>query len=255
MIHGGVLGARISAIDTTSITSNDTIDLTGVDNWTGRVITIIGRQLTTGAAPYAHFKVTAWNVATGQYTLDRNPIAAGVELDDVFVINTLGYDNSGTSNVIGDPGMINASYPNGDNPHDPTRIGQMLRIIAGTGRGMSAKIIDNDATSYTLDRGLIIDATSVWVVTDPGWIYSKDVIVDNTDPNKTTQSTIPINNYLDIQLLVEGVTIDSKHNIIDDTNAAVRMLFIPGVQGTTNVTSNPALAGRRKTILARAITP
>jgi hypothetical protein len=253
MIHGGVLGARISAVDTTSITSNDTIDTTGVDNWTGRVISIIGRQLTTGAAPYAHFKVTAWNAATGQYTLDRNPVAAGIEVDDVFVINTLGYDNSGTANVIGDPGMINASYPTGDNPHDPTRIGQMLRIIAGTGRGLSAKIIDNDATSYTLDRNLIIDATSVWIVTDPGWIYSKDVIVDNADPNKTTQSSIPINNYLDIQLLVEGVTIDMEGDIIDDTNALVRMLFIPGVQGTTNITSNPALAGRRKTILARAI--
>jgi hypothetical protein len=108
-------------------------------------------------------------------------------------------------------------------------------VIAGLSRGLSAKIVSNLATEYTLDRPLPIDATSVWIVTDPGWNYSKDVIINNADPTKVTLSAIEINNYLGLPLLMEGVTIDAQGTIIDDSNAPARMLFIPGVQGTTNV--------------------
>ena len=255
MIHGGVLGAEVQAIDHSSITSWNTIDVAGTDNWTGRVLAIIGRQMTDGVTQFQHFNVQAWNPATGVYTLDRDPITEGhVNIGDTFVICFKGYDNSATPNVIGDPGLANANNSpphSAETPHDPTRIGQMVRVIKGTGRGLSAKIIDNDTTSYTLDRNLVIDATSIWVVTDPGWSYSKDVVVDNAEPLKTTLSEIPINNYYQTQLLLEGVTIDNEGDIVDDTNACVRMLYIPGVQGTTNVTTVPPPLGRN-TVLAVA---
>jgi hypothetical protein len=74
-------------------------------------------------------------------------------------------------------------------------------------------------------------------VSDPGWNYSKDVILSNADPAKVTLSAIEINNYKGLALLVEGVTIDTEAQIINDENACVRMLYIPGVQGTTNVTA------------------
>jgi hypothetical protein len=152
-----------------------------------------------------------------------------------------------TPNVIQDAGLANANNSpphSAETPHDPTRIGQMVRVIKGTGRGLSAKIVDNDITSYTLDRNLVIDATSVWIVTDPGWSYSKDVVVDNADPNKTTLGEILVDNFLQENLLVEGVTIDSEGDIVDDANACVRMLYIAGVQGTTNVTTTPPPLGR-----------
>ena len=176
----------------------------------------------------------------GTFTLDRDPIAAGVQVGDIFVVCFKGADNGGNPYVVGDPGLANANNTpphSGETPNDPNRIGRMVGVIKGTSRGKSAKIVSNDATSYTLDQPLPIDATSVWVVADPGWNYSKDVIVNNADPMKVTESAIEINNYKRLALLVEGVTIDNEAQIVDDANACVRMLFIPGAQGTTNVTT------------------
>ena len=62
--------------------------------------------------------------------------------------------------------------------------------------------------------------------------------MDNADPSKTTFRAIEINNYNALALLVEGVVIDSEGVIVDDSNAPARMLWIPGVQGTTNMVAN-----------------
>jgi hypothetical protein len=219
-----------------TITSSATIDSAHTDNWAGRVLAIIGRQGSDGIAPWAHFNIESFNPVTGVFGLDRDPVAAGVLPEDVFTVCFLGSDNSANPYVIGDPGLANAQSGHvGETPNDPNRIGRMVRVIKGLSRGMSAKIVSNTATDYTLDQPVPIDATSVWIVCDPGWNYSKDIVVNNADPEQTTLSEIEINNYYGLPLLIEGVTIDNEGVIIDDADAPVRMLFIPGVQGTTNV--------------------
>jgi hypothetical protein len=244
LIHGGVLGGGVDSVTTSTIVSGATGDPSGHDDWSNRVLAIIGRQQGDGIGPFAHFNITHFNAATGTYTLDRDPTVATSTVDavrpgDIFVVCFLGADNSANPYVIGDPGISNAGNPGG--PHtgetvnDPNRIGRMVRVIKGTSRGQQAKIVSNTATAYTLDRALPIDATSVWVVCDPGWNYSKDVVVDNADPSRTTLSAIEINNYKGLALLVEGVTIDNEGGIIDDADACIRMLYIPGVQGTTTM--------------------
>ena len=240
LIHGGVLGGGADTVTSSppTITSIETADLSGKDNWAGRVLAIIGRQQGDGIAPFAHFKIQSWIPATGAYTLDRDPVAAGVVPGDIFAVCFLGADNSANPYVISDPGIKNANSPQGETVNDPNRIGRMVRVIKGTSRGKSAKIVSNTVTSYTLDRPLPIDATSIWIVVDPGWNYSKDVIVDNADPSKVTLSAIEINNYNALALLIEGVTIDSEGVIVDDSNAPARMLWIPGVQGTTNMVAS-----------------
>jgi hypothetical protein len=240
LIHGGVLGAGVDSMTSSpnTIVSHATIDTTGKDDWKGRVLAIIGRQQGDGIAPFAHFNITAWAAATGTYTLDRDPVAAGVEVGDIFVVCFLGADNSANPYVVGDPGISNSNNippHTGETVDDPNRIGRMVRVIKGKSRGMSAKIVSNTATTYTLDQALPIDATSVWIVCDPGWNYSKDVVLNNADPAQVTLSAIEINNYLGLALLVEGVTIDSEGVIVDDADACVRMLYIPGVQGTNSV--------------------
>ena len=235
LIHGGVLGAGVDSMTTSTITSHATIDLAGTDNWAGRVLAIIGRQLNGGFAPFAHFHITAFAAGSGTFTLDRDPGAAGVQVGDTFTVCFKGADNSANPYVVGDSGLINASSPSGETINDPNRIGRMVRVIAGTSRGLSAKIVSNTATAYTLDQALPTDATSIWIVCDPGWNYSKDVVVQNADPSKVTLSAVEINNYKGLALLLEGVTLDNEAQIVDDSNACVRMLFIPGVQGTTNI--------------------
>lgn len=238
LIHGGVLGGGVDSMTSSpaTIVSAATADPSRKDNWTNRVLAMIGRQQGTGKAPFAHFHITHFDAPTGTYTLDRDPIAAGVLPGDIFAVCFRGADNSANPNVVGDPGLSNNSNGHqGETPNDPNRIGRMVRVIKGMSRGKSAKIVSNTATAYTLDRPLPIDATSIWIVCDPGWTYSKDVVIDNADPGQTTLSAIEINNYKGLALLVEGVTIDSEGVIVDDSNACARMLFIPGVQGTTSV--------------------
>jgi hypothetical protein len=235
-----VLGAGVDIVSSSppSIESHATIDLAGVDDWKGRVLAIIGRQQGDGIAPFAHFNITSWNATTGTYYLDRDPVAAGVQVGDIFTVCFLGADNSSNPYVVGDSGISNSNNippHTGETPDDPNRIGRMVRVIKGTSRGKSAKIVSNTATAYTLDQPLPIDATSVWIVSDPGWNYSKDIIVNNADPEQTTLSAIEINNYLGLALLVEGVTIDAEGVIISDVDACVRMLYIPGVQGTNTL--------------------
>lgn len=245
LIHGGVLGGGVDSLTSTTIVSAETADpYDHTDDWSGRVLAIIGRQQDDGIAPWSHFNIKAFDNTTGTYTLDRDPTATGpngtgpVAVGDIFVVCFLGADNSANPYVVGDIGISNATNippHTGETPNDPNRIGRMVRVIKGTSRGKSAKIVANDATSYTLDQPLPIDATSVWIVCDPGWNYSKDVVVNNADPKQTTQSAIEINNYDGLALLVEGVTIDNEGVIINDADAPMRMLYIPGVQGTTSV--------------------
>jgi hypothetical protein len=238
LIHGGVLGAGVYSLGPNVIISPDTADLSGVDNWAGRVLAIIGRQQGDGIGPFQHFNIMAFDAATGTYTLDRDPTAAGVQVGDIFVVCFLGADNSGNPYVVSDHGLSNATNippHTGEAVNDPNRVGQMVRVIKGTSRGMSAKIVSNTISSYTLDQPLPMDATSVWIVCAPGWNYSRDVVVANADPEQTTLSAIEINNYYGLALLVEGVTIDNEGVIINDADACVRMLYIPGVQGTTTV--------------------
>ena len=199
------------------------------------MLAIIGRQQGNGTAPFAHFNIQSWDAKTGTYTLDRDPVAAGVLPGDIFAVCFLGVDNSANPYVVGDPGIVNANSPDGETPNDPNRIGRMVRVIKGLSRGKSAKIVSNGVASYTLDQPLPIDATSVWVVSDPGWNYQKDVVINNSDPSHPTLSEVEINNYKGLALLLEGVPIDSEGVIADDENACVRMLYIPGVQGTTTV--------------------
>jgi hypothetical protein len=238
LIHGGVLGGGVDALAPNQIVSQEVADLAGKDDWTNRVLAIIGRQQGDGTAPWAHFNITAFDALTGTFTLDRDPATAGVLVGDIFTVCFLSDDNSANPTLVRDWGLVNATNGNaGETPNDPNRIGRMVRVIAGLSRGQSGKIVSNDTVSYTLDRAIPLDNTSRWIVCDPGWGYEKNVIVDNADPAQMTSNAIEINNYKGLALLVEGVTIDTEGGIVDDANACVRMLYIPGVQGTTNLTT------------------
>jgi hypothetical protein len=58
LIHGGVEGAAVNSLTTTTITANECIDIAATDNWAGRVIAIIGRN--NSSAPYVSFNCTAF---------------------------------------------------------------------------------------------------------------------------------------------------------------------------------------------------
>lgn len=247
--HGGVLGAIIDSVGTNTITASETIDPTGTDNWTGRILALIGRD--ASSAPYQAFNVTAWNHSTGQFTTSQ--AVTGVNPDDVFVLCFKGYDNSATPTVFTDSGISNATNPT---PHTgmatDSEKGYILTVIRGKSRGMSANVLSNTATSWTIDAPIVIDATSVWVITEKGWPYFQD---GPTTPVAvaTMQATIamPTHNYLNLPVLAAGFTVSTGGTESHEGSAPVRMGYIFGSTGAIAIEPGWAIL----VIISNTVTP
>lgn len=231
LVHGGVIGAEVDSLTTSTVVSSETVDVTSADNWAGRVLAVIGRA--SGSAPYAHFNITAFDPLTGIFTLDRDPIAAGVQAGDVFVVCFLGYDNSSNPYNIADAGISNASDGHvGEAINDPNRIGNFILIIKGLSRGLSSKIVANGHTDYTISTPIVLDSTSVWIVVTAAWEDFSEVPVVNADPTKATQINMDVSNYDQLPILVGATTVDVNGNEAADGDGPIRMIWIFGDFGT-----------------------
>lgn len=237
LIHGGVEGAEVDAVSnaggTFTILASECADLASppTDNWAGRVIAIIGRN--NSAAPYCSFDVTAFNPFTGLFTLAQDPVAAGVEIGDALVVCTLGVDNSSNPLVITDPGLSNAQDEptphTGLLPHDPALLGTTVMVIKGKSRGMTAHIVDNLATSLTLDGPILIDATSVWIIYGSNWLYQNDSVpIDNFIFNSPASTPLVVSNAVGGSIIAACFTVDSSGDESFLADAPLRMLFVWG---------------------------
>lgn len=112
--------------------------------------------------------------------------------------------------------------------------GLVGRIIAGTGRGTTANVVSNTATSYTFDAPMLMDSTSVLIIEAAAWYPVVDTLVPaNVDPAVTQTVTLPVINYEKTSLLVEGVLVDQNGNESPDGDSFVRMLYLYGNGGDT----------------------
>ncbi len=231
LIHGGVEGAEVDSVSAYTIVASECIDLAGTDNWTGRVVAIIGRN--NASAPFVSFNCTAFNPATGSFTFSQDPVAAGVQVGDALVVCTLGVSNTGNPLVITDSGLSNAQDE--PTPHaglvvnDPKLIGATVLVIKGISRGATAHIVSNTATSLTLDQPILIDATSVWVVIGSTWLYKQDSLaITNTNVSQPVSIAMQVDNAVGGSILVAGFAVDNQGNEALIDNAPVRMQFIWG---------------------------
>lgn len=249
LIHGGVEGAAVDSVTSSSITAAECIDIASIDNWAGRVLINIGRN--NASSPASALNCTAFNPATGQFTTSQNPMTAGWLAGDAFVIAILGVSNSSTPYVLTDSGLSNAQNgtPTGSSPHtglvahDTTLLGKIVRVIAGTGRGLTANITDNTSTTVTVDAPVVIDTTSIWIIEDSAWSFSSDSTdIGTYSYNLATTLALPATNFLKGSMLIGGFTVDINGNESPDASAPVRMLYVFGfglVQRT--VTANDTL--------------
>jgi hypothetical protein len=245
LVHGGVLGAQIDAVSGSTVQADWVIDLVGTDDWTGRILSIIGRE--DSSVPFLSYNILGFDRTTGIFTLDRS--ASDVQVGDAFCVSFKGYDNSSNPYVFADSGCENVANYGAD--HTPTPYsgltphieqGYILRVLAGTNRGQTAKVVDNDTTSYTLDRPFPIDATSVVIVESAGWEFSSD---SSTVTNAvwSTPSTVQIaatnqqGYHVQINLLVGGFTVDNNGNESEDGDGPFRMVYLFGSSDTRIVTS------------------
>jgi hypothetical protein len=115
-------------------------------------------------------------------------------------------------------------------------VGNILRVIQGTGRGELRKITGNTATQLSWDLPLALDETSVWIVEAPAWDYSADsAAIDNADPSHPVTLNIATDNYIDQALLIAGFTVDANGAESPDGDVTIREDWVFGAEGLAKV--------------------
>jgi hypothetical protein len=101
-INNGVAGINVDSVSANTIVASFAVDpAEGAPNWTGRALSVIGRE--TGSTPYASYLITAFVAATGTFTVTPDPTGV-VMVNDALVIRTLAdapNNGAGTCNVDG----------------------------------------------------------------------------------------------------------------------------------------------------------
>ena len=240
LIHAGVAGIPVTTVSTNTLVCSDLADASSSPiNFTGRVVSIIGRP--AGSTPFASFNITDHVPSTGTLTLDRDPTGI-VNVGDAVVIRNKASGLSGTAALVTqvtDPGYQNSTCNYGG--LTPTaEVGNLIRVIAGTGRGQPpSTITSNTSTQLSFQPPLLMDQTSVWIVEAPAWAFAADsTSIDNSNPLVPISLTLPTANFIDQSMLIAGFTVDVNGNESPDGDQPFREDWIYGAQGTRIVTAS-----------------
>jgi hypothetical protein len=244
--HLGIMGVLVDSVTSTTVTCAGLIDTSGAPpNLVGRVLSVIGRN---GAnTPYLSVSITAYNPTTGTLTVSPHATVSGQPSQSIaagdIVIVRMKPDAPNTSNPtqVTDSGWLNSqtgdfsggSWP-GLNPG--TEVGDILRVIQGTGRGQLRKLTGNTTTGFSWDLPLLLDTTSVFIIEKPTWDYVSDSTdISNADYSHGTTLTVAATNFINRSIVVAGFTVDSSGNESPDGDGPIREDWIFGSQGASNV--------------------
>lgn len=155
---------------------------------------MIGRP--NGSTPFASFNITAFVPTTGTITLDRDPTGI-VNVGDAVVIRNKSSLSSTAAPVtqVTDAGYQNVANSNGGLTAS-AEIGNLIRVIAGTGRGQPPSTITaNTSTQLIFQPPLLMDDTSIWIVEAPTWAFQADsTSIDNANPLTPVTLSVPTAN-------------------------------------------------------------
>ena len=175
LVHSGIVGVNVDSVTASTIQCNELVNPTTTFSPVGRIVSVIGRP--ESSTPFVSFTITAYDKTTGTLTVTPSPMTTGhpelsVQQNDTIVIRFKA-DAANTSNQtqITDSGCQNMIYANGMTPG--AEVGNILRVIQGTGRGQLRKITGNTATQLSWDLPLLLDTTSIWIVEAPAWDYMR----------------------------------------------------------------------------------
>ncbi len=247
IIHEGIIGEFVSALDAGAHTVTLGLPVTGVlgDLTVGstvvRKLILIGRPNSQGTnLPIVEFNILS---NTGSVlTVDRDP-TADLVVGDVVVVSAQANINPVTASnpsVIGDTMLVNPYSPTGAGGEDTA---YMVMIIRGTGRYQS-RLITAVATgdTYLVDHPWTIapDVTSTFIVVEKSWRYVSDISQVNTN-SYTNQgvSLLNVDNYLNKPVLIMALVGDPLGaTFASEYRSPFRMQWIFGVQGTRLVTDS-----------------
>jgi hypothetical protein len=130
-------------------------------------------------------------------------------------------------------------------------IGNLLRFIGGAGRGQVVRIKSNTDTKIYADFEVTPDATSRFIVEEPGWPVIVDTEpVNNDDQTAEFVTEIDTNNYRGQVLLVQALTLDGGDTESSDVTAPIREIYLFGdPPRVRTVTADTTVAFEDSTIL------
>jgi len=232
------------------------IDATNVFNPVGRILSVVGRPLSS--TPFLGVTITGYDHTTGTLTVGPQAVVSGhpelsIQAGDVVVIrNKADALNNTTPTHITDTGYQNVTCGYAGLTAG-AEVGNILRVIQGTGRGQLRKITGNTATQLSWDLPLVLDATSVWIVEAPAWDYAGDSSgSSNAVPLAAVTMNIPTDNFVNQSLVIAGFTVDVNGNESPDGDGPIREDWIYGAQGTRTITVSCTMLATDSLIAADA---
>jgi hypothetical protein len=236
--HAGVWGNDIDGIATRAITIGGAAWTT--NQWAGYDC-MVSSKADLSALPLLHYRVAS-NTATVLtiHASSPDPNAAGVSIGDVLVMLS---KPSVSSLTLTDSLWMNTLSNAGAGLTTNEEKGRILRIIAGTGRGYKYTIASNTATAVTITGAWVVtpDSTSRYIIEDAGPLAGiESTPQGNADPQATMELSLPVANYAGKVLLFEAVTMDGGGNESSPFLSPLRMIYVPGAQGTRIIAASTA---------------
>lgn len=244
--HSGVVGVLVTGTPAANqIQSNDFIG--SAENWVGCYLTCIA-DFSDGSAPLWNFQATAFDPATGTFTISptpTDPIGEGDVLIVRSVARSVSADNRTVTDSLWNNDVTRNQFPGTNGLTPGQEANRIQRILRGTGAGQYRYISDNTNTAVTVDPPWDIkpDATSIMIIEDATWAYTNDssrgdetsANVNNSGGGDLVQIRMRIDNLRDVVALVAGFLVDSEGHQTWETVAVFREIYIFGQPPTVRI--------------------
>lgn len=237
VIHGGVWGAQCTGVTSTTVTFAGASFTT--DQWSGYDISKYGFASPTDSNPLDIVDLRVSSNTEDTITIGANgagvsppDLTSLISVGDVLVMRTL--PDIFTSDTIGDSNFVNYYAPTGLEVDKEK--GNIVRIVAGRGRGQKRVIVGNTATVLTVngDWDTIPDGTSRFIVEEPTWSdqLSQDVVNNAPVPSPVpVVALLDLTNYERQPLIIQAFTADAGGGTSVDALSPIRELYLWGASG------------------------
>ena len=250
--HSGVFGVQLSAVGTNALTVTGAAWTT--NQWANYDCSILAKA-DGSAVPIANFTVSANTAAI--LTVTPDPATLGIAIGDVLVMRsrpTVGSDAGG--HYIEDANWQNSLSNAGAGLVVNAEKSQILRIIAGPGRGQQYIIKSNTATRLYITGDWYTTPTTAsrYVIEESAWQFEKrDGPYENSDPNFQTTIQLDAENWRNRTILIQAVALDGGDAMGLETLAPVRDMYVFGEPPSVRtVASNTTLLLSDQTLLVDA---
>ena len=207
------------------------------DAWVGQLVSVVA-DASDMSVPLWNFTITGFDAAEGIMTLSPDCVRGtpedSVQPNDVMIVRAR--PTAATASTITNTLWQNdiarwqhAEAADGLIPN--AEIGLVIRIIAGKGAGQRRTIVSNTNIMHVVDRDwdVVPDATSVYIVEYPDWVYQTESSVFQCDqPDSTIELDLHVDNLQGLVALVGGFLVDEQEYETAEEAAVFREIFLFG---------------------------